>query len=287
MPIAENPVPVIKDVAGATKNFAVNKWDQGKTYAKDLKEAAPEMWENKADTGKAVTKGFADRTTDAANGMYDTTVGLPAVAGSWLGNQFNKGIYWFLTNGGRGEGKYMGAPAWKRYMERYNQAIPESQEQIMSVMDPVNNLNEKIQNSEILKEKNLSGKTQEVARRLGGVFGTGAETLMYAGLGGPSLLKWTLKHPVAGFGIDLAQQYGMQDVRDNSLASGAHRTYWQQANEYANNFARNAIDERNKMEGVTPTIFSRQADKEEADYITQQYAPIKYKDFLTGLQYNQ
>lgn len=284
MPPAQNPIPAANAVYNAGKDYASNKWEQMKTYGKDLKAAVPEMQQNKADTGKAVVKGFADRTTDAANNMFGLFAGLPAAAGAATGNAFNKGIYWLLTNGGRGTGEYLGAPQWKQYMERYQAAIPESQDQIASVMTPLNNINESIQNSEALKENDLSGKAQEVARRLGGFAGTGAETMMYAGLGGYNGLLWALKHPISSFGTDLAFQYGLQDVRDNSLEAGAGRTYWQQAQEKANQLAQAALEKEYKETGV-PDLSTLMKDRRQAEQYAEAYTPGFYDNYVQGLQY--
>ena len=76
-----------------------------------------------------------------------------------------------------------------------------------------------------------------------GVAGTGVETMLYAGLGGYNGVLQALKHPVASFGSDLALQYGLGNVQSESLASGAARTYEQQARELAAAEAQKAAEQ--------------------------------------------
>lgn len=269
---------------------AVHTWafDKAKDlygYVRDFKKTWPEIKRHPGDASKSFTKGLSARTADATQGLYDLTVSLPAAAGSWLGDKSNDLIYWGLNNMPR---SVVGDTPnnFNAYRLRYKDAIPQSKEQVQAPMQAtVHAVDDAIQNSAALKERALSGKSQEVMRRLGGIAGTAGETALYAGaFGGIGGLKAMLKHPVSSFGSDLAFQYGLGNRQSESLASGAARTYWQQAQEKANQIARDYLDQEYKETGI-PDISTLLEDRRLAKQYAAAYAPNFYNEYVQGLQY--
>lgn len=251
-------------------------------YGRDFKEAWPDIKAHPGDAAKSFAKGLSARAADATQGLYDLTVGAP----SWLGSQAGTGINWLTYQGLRhlpGQSLSNAANSFNDYRLAYQDAIPYSREQLQKPMDvTVHKLDDAIQDSTALQERELSGKGQEVMRRLGGAAGTLGETALYAGaFGGLGGLKVMAKHPVKAFGSDLAFQYGLGNRQSESLAAGADKTYDRQAADYAYSEAVKSTDAAIQNGRLHPRLRDAR--------IKQLYSvwyPEARELYYSGIQYN-
>lgn len=266
-------------------NWLYNKARDLYGYYSDFRDVWPEVKKYPWDAVKSTIKGTSARTADAVQGLYSTVVNAPARAGSWYGDHVNSLISRGLHTI---PGQFWGnvAKRYDQYRRGYNEAIPETAKQIQAPMEAtVHALDKKVQNSQLLKERALSGKGQEAMRRLGGVVGTLGETALWgASLGGLNGLKAIAAHPFTAFGSDLAFQYGLGNRQSESLASGAAHTYWQQANEKADQIAKETMEQEYAQNG-TPDLNTLIRDRQQAKELAESAAPFIYSDYLQGEQY--